>query len=146
MKRTALSLLGCLAVASGLTFAQGTPPQQQQQQPPPPTPMQDKQKPDVTLTGCVTQGSSPTTFILDNARLNVDDRGEKGKIFLIVSASEDLNLAKHLNHEVSVTGTADQKTMVAPAAGQKVDEKDLPKLSAKSVITVADKCTTASAK
>jgi hypothetical protein len=141
MKRTALSLLGCLAVASGLAFAQGT-----AQQPPPPQTQppaqQEKQKPDVTLTGCVTQGSSPTTFILENARLNVDDRGEKGKIFMLVSAAEDLNFAKHLNHEVSVTGTADQKTMVTPAAGQKVNEKDLPKLSAKSLISVADKCTT----
>jgi hypothetical protein len=143
MKRTALSLLGCLTVASGLVFAQGTPPPQQPQQQQNP-PAQDKQqKPDVTLTGCVTQGSSPTVFILDNARLNVDDRGEKGKIYMLVSAAEDLNFAKHLNHEVSVTGTADQKTMATPATGQKVEEKDLPKLSAKSLISVADKCSTA---
>lgn len=137
MKRTALSLLGCLVVASGLVIAQSTPPQQT----PPTQPQKDSQ--DVTLTGCLTQGSAPAVFILDNARLNVDDKTEKAKSFVLVAGTEDLNLAKQLNHEVTVTGQADQKTMVTPPAGQKVQEKDLPRLTAKSLISIADKCTAA---
>src|SRR5262245_2027645 len=143
MKRTAMGLLVGLAVATSVVIAQSTsagqyPTQQPQQQPP--SQMQ-KDKPDVTLTGCVTQGSSATVFILDNARLNTDDRGEKGKIFIVVPGAEDLNLAQNVNHEVTITGQADQKTMMSPPAGQKIDEKDLPKLTAKSLTVVADKCT-----
>jgi hypothetical protein len=135
MKRTALSLLGCLTLATGVVFAQST-----QQQRPPVTPQQQQQKPEVTLTGCVTQGSAPTVFILENARLKVDDKGEKGKSYMLVAAAEDLNFAKNVNHEVTVTGVADPKTVVTPPAGQKIEEKDLPKLSAKSMVVIADKC------
>jgi len=142
MKRTAMGLLVGFAMATSVVIAQSTSagqyptqqPQQQQQQP-------QKDRPDVTLTGCVTQGSSPSVFILDNARLNMDDRTEKGKIFMLVAGTEDLGLAKHVNHEVTITGQADAKTVVTPPAGQKVDEKDLPKLTAKSLTVVADKCT-----
>ena len=137
MKRTALSLVGCLTLATGVVVAQST-----QQQRPPATPQQqqEKTKPEVTLTGCVTQGSAPTVFILENARLNVDDKGEKGKSYVLVAAAENLSFAKNVNHEVSVTGMADPKTVVTPPAGTKVEEKDLPKLSAKSMIVIADKC------
>src|SRR6185295_6941605 len=98
MKRTAMGLFVGVALATGVVAAQSSstsqqppqqqPPQQQQQQPPQ---QQQKDKPDVTLTGCLSQGSSPTVFILDNAKLNVEDRGEKGKIFVLVAGTEHLS-------------------------------------------------------
>src|SRR5688500_16496590 len=60
MKRSLFGLIGSLALASTLVAAQGT-----AQQPPTET-----QKPvDVVLTGCIIQGSAPTIFILDNAKV-----------------------------------------------------------------------------
>ena len=135
MKRVAMGLLASLVVATTVIAAQ------EQAKPP----AADQTKPaDVTITGCVTQGSSPTTFILDNARMNPRDQNEKAKSFLLVASTEDLGLAKHLNHQVSVTGSADTKMAPPTPAGQKPAEKDLPKLTAKSVTQVADTCTPAS--
>jgi hypothetical protein len=51
-------------------------------------------------------------------------------------------LSNHLNKEVTVTGEAELKTPPTPPAGQKVQEKDLPKFTAKAVSVVADRCTT----
>jgi hypothetical protein len=42
--------------------------------------------------------------------------------------------------EVTVTGAPEQTKPPTPMPGQKVDEKDLPKLSAKSVVSLADTC------
>ena len=131
MKRFATGLLASLAVATSLIAAQ---------EPPKPADPQ-KAPPDVTLTGCVTQGSGPTIFILDNARMNPRDQNEKGKAYLLVAATEDLGFARQLNHQVSVTGIAEVKAAPPPAAGQKPTEKDLPKLTAKSLTQVADTCT-----
>jgi hypothetical protein len=134
MKRLVISMLGSLAVATTLVAAQN--------QPKPQTPPNNPS--DVTLTGCVTQGSSPTVFLLGNARMNAHDTNEKGKDYVLVAATEDLSFKTHLNHEVTVTGNAEMKAAVIPPAGQKANEKDLPKLTAKSVTEVADTCTMAS--
>jgi hypothetical protein len=135
MKRFATGLLASLAVAASLVAAQ------EQAKPP----AADQQKsPDVSITGCLTQGSGPTVFILDNARMNPRDTNEKAKTYLLVAASEDLGFAKQLNHQVSVTGSAEVKAAAMPPAGQKPTEKDLPKLTAKSLTQVADTCTPAS--
>jgi hypothetical protein len=96
---------------------------------------------DITLTGCVIQGSGPTVFLLDNARVNTQDPSEKGRTFVITPATEDLNLSTHLDHEVTITGKAEDKVPPVPPAGQKVAEKDLPKLQAGSLTMVADRCT-----
>jgi hypothetical protein len=136
MKRFATGLLASLVVAGSIVFAQ--------EQAKPATADQQKNPPDVTVTGCVTQGSGPTVFILDNARMNPRDQNEKAKSYLLVAATEDLGLARHLNHQVSVTGIAEVKMPPPPPAGQKPAEKDLPKLTAKSLTQVADTCTPAS--
>jgi hypothetical protein len=131
MKRQMFGLLAGVFAASALIAAQGastTPP-----------PQANKASADVTVTGCLTQGSGPTVFILDNAKQRVDDKTEKAQSYVVIAAAEDLPLAANLNHEVSVMGSADAK--VAPPAGQKVDEKDLPRFSAKMVTSVADRCT-----
>lgn len=130
MKNFLTGMLGSLAVATTLVAAQA-PKEQAKQQPA-----------EVSVTGCVTQGSGPTVFILDNARMNAKDMNEKGKTYLLVAGTEDLMLRSHVNHEVTVTGTAESKMAPVPPAGQKINEKELPKFTAKSLTQVSDTCTT----
>jgi hypothetical protein len=134
MKRHVLSVIVASVFATGLVAAQTAGSAQQ--------PAQSQKAPETAITGCVIQGSSPTVFILDAARMNPQDQNEKAKTYLLVAASEDLAFNKHLNHEVRVTGIAEAKNPPTPPAGQKVAEKDLPKLTAQSVTMVADRCTT----
>src|SRR5262245_36213105 len=102
MKRHILGLIVAMALATPLVA-------QQQQTPPPQTPpdQQQKEKPspkDITLTGCVVQGSQPTIFLLDNARVNPQDPNEKGRTYFIVESAQDLNVKSHLDHEVTLSG------------------------------------------
>ena len=140
MKRQVFSVIVASVFATGLIAAQGS----AQQQPPPPQQQQQAQQkaPEVTITGCVIQGSSPTVFLFEGSRTNPQDRNEKTKTYLLVAGTEDLKLKDHLNHEVRITGMAENKTAPTPPAGQQVAEKDLPKLTAQSVTMVADRCTT----
>jgi hypothetical protein len=134
MKRQVIGVLASVMAASALIAAQsGTTP--------PPQSATAKPSSDVTVTGCLTQGSSPAVFILDNARQNADDKTEKAQSYVIVAASEDLPFAANLNHEVSVTGSADAKVTTPAPAGQKPAEKDMPRFSAKNVTLIADRCT-----
>ena len=103
-------------------------------------PKQEKTVPEVTLTGCIVQGSGPTVFIFDRARKDPKDAKEIAAKYLVVVAAEDVDLRTHVNHEVRITGPTDGR--VAPPATQKVEEKDLPKLSAKSVTMIAETCST----
>jgi hypothetical protein len=134
MKRHVLSVIVASVFATGLVAAQGSGSAQTQPQ--------TQKAPEAVLTGCIIQGSSPTVFILDSARQNAQDQNEKAKTYVLVVGAEDLDFKQHLNHEVRVTGVAENKTPPTPPAGQKVQEKDLPKLTAKSVTMVADRCTT----
>ena len=128
MKRTLILLVASLSVAVALVSAQAT------QAP------QDKTQKgtDVTLTGCLIQGSGSTVFLLDNARMNPQDKDEKGQRYKISGSVQSSELSKNVNHEVAVTGVAESKP--APASGQMVQEKDLPKIEAKSLAAVADTC------
>lgn len=135
MKRSILGLIGSIVTASALVAAQ-TPAQD---------PAQPQTKaPDTTVTGCLTQGSGPTVFVLGNAKMDAMDKTESAKSYVLVPATEDLAFASHVNHEVTVTGTSDGKIAPNPPAGQKVAEKDLPKITAKSLTEIADRCTAAS--
>jgi hypothetical protein len=137
---------------------------------------QDK---DSTLTGCLIQGSGPTVFILDNARMSGQPTTEKGKRYVLAAAASSVDFRSQLNHEVMITGMSDEKTMSSsPSSGstagqgagagqsstpsqgagagrsstygqgagqsstmaRATDEKDLPKLTAKSITKVADTC------
>ena len=93
---------------------------------------------EMAVTGCLIQGSSPDTLLLDSARFNPQNKDEKPRTYLIVSGVADLPLRAYLNKEVRVTGEAQVKTDPAPKPG----ERDLPKLSARSIAPVADRCTT----
>lgn len=115
---------------------------------------QKKTPPEVTLTGCIVQGSGPTVFIFDNARKDPDNAVEKGVRYIVVSAAEDLDLRAHLNHQVRIVGEVDLKVAtttttpatppstppVPPDPQRPADERTLPKLSAKSVTMVSDTC------
>jgi hypothetical protein len=136
MKRFAISLFSTLAVATALVAAQNQPPAAKAPSQVPGT--------DSSITGCLIQGSGPSVFILDNARMSATDKTEKGKTYLLAAGTPDVNFRAQVNHEVTVTGTAEAKVAPVPPAGQKVAEKDLPKLTAKSITQVADTCTMAS--
>jgi len=141
MKTAITTLAICAAVGLNVLANQ----QSQTQQPPPPPPVQQQdpqtppqtQVPDATLTGCLIQGSGPTVFIIDNAKMDPKSTTEKGVRLVVVAATEDLNLLQHLNHEVRITGKVDGKL---PPAGTKVEEKDLPKLNAKALTMVSNTC------
>ena len=124
----ALATIACAALTVATLAAQNqTPPTAPQQSP----------VPDVTLTGCVIQGSSPSVFIFDNARKNPKDKTEKGVRYVIVAVGEDLPLRGNLNHEVEIMGQAETKVL---PPGKPVEEKDLPKFSAKSITLVSNTC------
>jgi len=134
MKKQLIGLAASLAFATSLVLAQSADPKN--------SPAQAKMPaPEVVLTGCIVQGSGPTVFLLDNARPQ-SDKVARGRTYRLESVAEDLDFHANLNKEVDITGVAEQKP--APASGQKVAEKDLPKLSARSVAVLSDKCTTVS--
>jgi hypothetical protein len=108
----------------------------------PQPPQQKQQIADVVLTGCLIQGAGPTVFILDNAKVSANDPAAKPQQFVLASDTEDINFKAHLNHEVTVSGTMGMKAP-EPPAGKKVEEKDLPKLTAKSLTMVSDRCLSA---
>jgi len=145
MKSQVLGFLGSFVVATSL-MAQGTqnPPPTQ---PPPPQQQQQQQQADqrkgteVTYTGCVIQGSTPATFILEDARTKPDDPNEKTVTYVLLPGTEDLMLKEHLNHQVRVVGELERRTPPVAQPGQKIPEKDLLKFTAKGVTLVADRCT-----
>lgn len=131
MKRQILGVIMGSSLATALVAAQGA-------QTPPAAPQSDKMK-DVTVTGCLVQGSAPAVFLLEDAKANREDNAEKGKTYFLSAAVPDLRA--HLNKEVRVIGQAETKEPPMPPAGQKVSEQDLPKLSVKTISAVADRCT-----
>lgn len=132
MKRQILGVIIGTSLATALVAAQGA------QTPPAAAPQGDKMK-DVTLTGCLVQGSAPAIFLLEDAKANPEDKDEKGKTYFLSAAVPDLKA--NLNKEVRIIGQAETKEPPAPPAGQKVQEQDLPKLSVKTIAAVADRCT-----
>lgn len=68
---------------------------QQQQTPPPPPPQQE-----ISLIGCLVQGSQPSIFILEHAKPATGTTQEVGTRYMVVPESKDVDLLSHLNHEV----------------------------------------------
>ena len=102
--------------------------------------------PDVTLTGCIVQGSTSTVFIFDNAKKDPNSALEKGARYLLTSVVEDVDLRTHLNHEVRIVAEVDLKVSAMPVrepAGSKPgpgEERTLPRLNAKSLTMVSNTC------
>lgn len=134
-KRQTRQMFGVLmgtALATALVAAQSAPPAA--------APPGDQTR-DVTVTGCLVQGSAPAVFLLEDARGNPEDRNEKAKKYFLSAAVPDLRA--NLNKEVKISGQAETKEPPMPAAGQKVSDQDLPKLTVKTISAVADRCTSA---
>ena len=146
MKSALTALAVCTFLAASVAAYQTPPPaqQQQQQQAQPaqtaqqPTDPQKVPPPDVTLTGCLIQGSTPAIYLFDNARKDRNDKSEKGGKYLVLISGEDLDLRSHLNKEVTMTGRVELKP--APAPGKPVAEKELSTFATKSVTLVSDTC------
>ena len=138
MKKLALAFAG-VALATSIAVAPSAPPTQT-----PPSEAQTPQQkaPEVTLTGCIIQGSAPSIFILSGAKKNPDDAKETAVTYFLVADAEDLNLKAHVNHSVRITGVPELKTPPVPPPGGKVAEKDLLKFTAKAATMVSDRCPT----
>ena len=160
MKRAALSLMLSFAVAGSLYAAQNpnptpqpsAPPSQAPSSPAPapapsPTPSASAQdSKDVTLTGCLVQGSSPSVFILENAKMSTASASDKGKSYVVVVTGA-ADLKPHLDHQVRIVGgesIAAASSSPAPSAAsssdKKNDEASFPKLNARTVTMVANTC------
>ena len=99
---------------------------------------------DVTLTGCLVQGSSPTVFIIENAKTSTASPSDKGKSYVLtVAPSATVDLRSQLNHQVRIVGLTDDKAAVivtppapgAPSASTtvvKVEEKDMAKFTTRT--------------
>jgi hypothetical protein len=109
---------------------------QQQQQTPPPQP---PEQPQITLSGCLTQGSMPSIFILENAKPATGTTQETGTRYLVVTETKDIDLLAHLNHEVQLTGASEG---VIPPPEKPAEEKDLPKLRVRALEMLSNTCAT----
>jgi hypothetical protein len=91
-----------------------------------------------TLTGCLRQGSTATVFILRGA--SATGQSEPPGDRLIVSPASGVALAEHLNQRVSVSGSVWRSGGPAAPAGANTVERALPRLEARTLQVVADKC------
>ena len=152
MKRNVLSVMASLLIAGTLVAAQDAP--AQDQAPPPPAPASAPQAPapgaagpsqaspdDTTLKGCLIQGSGPTTFILENAKLSSDAADAKGKNYVVEISAQPDQIKSIINSHVQIVGTAAKDSSASSADEKKRDEKDLPKLTAKRITRLAATCT-----
>ena len=164
MRRTLLSLLTAVSLAGAVlaaqsptpadpqTPAQGAPAPRQPAVQTPPSAATPQAQDQMILTGCLVQGSSPTVFILEDARLRTGDRADKATSYIVVASGGSIDLKSQLNHQVSVAVPSDTKLVVetVPSArpdaaankALKMDEKDMVKITARSLSRVADTCTT----
>jgi hypothetical protein len=148
MKRAALSLMLSFAVAGSLYAAQDPAPRPEPAAAPaaqapaaPAQPSQDKTS-DITVTGCLIQGSAPNVWVLENAKMSTASATDKGKSYVVV-VSGAADLKPHLNHQVRIVGAENAASRAAAPSGQaegKADEASFPKLNARTVTMVANTC------
>jgi len=130
MKHRIVTLSACLCIAAAFAMTRGVAGQEYQL----------PKTQEVAVTGCVVQGTGPTVFILENAKSDPRDVNEKGRSYLLVASAMSISFREHLNHEVRVSGTAESKMPPPPPAGERVNESELPKLTATKVTHVATTC------
>src|ERR1041385_8923223 len=63
---------------------------------------------DLTLTGCVQEGTDSGVYILTNATAP-DEPKNMPRTFRLISGVEDLDFTLHVNHQVTVAGRAELK-------------------------------------
>jgi glucose/arabinose dehydrogenase len=141
MKHRILLIGAALALATSIAAAQT---QQSQPPPPPPEQAQPPQTPpkteDITLTGCVVQGSAPSVFLFENARVNPANKEEKARSYVLIVGAEDLAFRPHLNHQVMLVGKGEIKLLPTLKPGEKYKEADLPRFTATKVTEVSPTC------
>jgi hypothetical protein len=130
MKHTIVAFSLCFAVVAAFAMTAAVAAQEYQS---------PKYK-EVSLTGCLVQGTGPDVFILENAKADPRDSLQKGWTYVLASGAEAVSFREHLNNEVRVDGMAETKMPPSPPAGQSVKESDLPKLKAAKIVHVATTC------
>jgi hypothetical protein len=110
--------------------------------PPPTTP----EVREITLTGCLVEGTEHSVHILDNA-VTRPDAERIPRTFRLVRGDERLDFTLHENHQVQVTGKAEVTAPAdAPPAGPppsgRVDPRDLPAFTVTSIQSVSERCLT----
>jgi hypothetical protein len=152
MKRTLFGLLASVVVAGTAIAAQGnqgggqapaSPPAAGQQ--PTVTVQTPAQKPaEISITGCLVQGSTPTVFILENAKVSATSTDKPQSWVLEVAPGTKIEFQPELNHQVTIMGIAENRAGATVVVGQKVAEKDMLKFTARTIVKVADTCPAAS--
>jgi len=169
MKNKVFSVFAAMAIAGTMVAAQDpqpTPspyPASPSQPQSPPTTSSATESKDQSLTGCLVQGSGPTVFLLENAKVAADTSSTRpsaassqsaasiadvnGKTYVVTATAASVDLKTQLNHQVTITGTGDttisSASVPAPAQNARMSEKDMPKFSAKTIMKVADTCSAA---
>ncbi len=129
MKSFISALAVCLIAGAAPTGAQ----QQQQQTPPPP------ERPEISVTGCLAQGSMPSVFILENAKSSAGTTQETSTRYIVLAESKAVDLLKHVNNEVQLKGSPEG---VIPPPEKQRDEASLPKLRTTALLLVSNTCAT----
>jgi hypothetical protein len=145
MKRMLIGSLMAVAFAAVTAAQTATPPpaqtppaQQQAQQPPAQQPPTTAKPAEATLVGCVVTGSAPKTYLFENA-VDPARKDDKPRKFLLIAA-QDVDLTKHVNHKIQLTGLAEAKVVAPVPPATVVAEKDLPTFTVKTIKMVADTC------
>jgi len=95
---------------------------------------------DVTVTGCVVEGTDAGVYVLTNV-VTRPDKTQVPKTFRLVSSGEDLDFALHSNHQVQAIGRAEVKAEPRDTPpGGRIDPRDLPAFSVKSIRSISDRC------
>ena len=131
MKHRFVTMAACLCLAAAFALTATVAGQESQ-------PQQQQKTRDVSLTGCLVQGSGPSVFVLENAKADPTDATEEGRSYLLTTSSESISFRENLNSEVRIDGSAETK--MPPPPGQTVKESDLPKLDATSLMQVSTTC------
>ena len=151
MKRAALSLMLSFAVAGSLYAAQDPAPRPEPAAAPaaqaPAVTVQTNQDKttDITVTGCLIQGSAPNVWVLENAKMSTAAATDTGKSYIVVVTGA-ADLKPHLNHQVRIVGGENATVKVTPTPGgaqvevKQNDEASFPRLNARTVTMVANTC------
>jgi hypothetical protein len=140
MKRNVLSVIASVIIAGTLVGAQDAPSQEPARAPqapaapaaPAPAASQSQDaSDDSTLKGCFIQGSSPNSFVLENATLSTDAAGAKGKSYAVEISAPPDQIKSILNSHVQIVGKAEKESG---------DDKDMPKLTAKRITRLGATC------
>jgi hypothetical protein len=149
MKGNVFAIFGSLVLAGSFVAAQDPPDRPPAPRDPAPQASSQAQEAakesseEMTLTGCLLQGSGPTVFILENAKLSTDPKNAKGRSYVLeISAPQD-KISTVLNRSVRIVGIVAEPKVAshAPAgSGQKRNESDLPRLTAKRITPSSETC------